>query len=87
MHLTYRARDPRHLNLPEEFIDKFMDLRHEQGLCKCTIDGSCWYCSKPMTDEEANAVLSSFARKWPVSKLLEAQANLIEHDYDGTITA
>lgn len=83
-----QSRRLKSMMLPDEFIERFFQLRREVGpLCACTPAGPCAGCSEPMTDEEANRILSSFARTMSRNKLLEMQTNLIENDYDGTITA
>lgn len=73
------------MDLPDDFYVRLMTLR---GGCACGNPGMtppCPACETPMTDQEANAILSSLADELPVTEVLRIQTVLIENDYDGTI--
>lgn len=81
------------MDLPDDFYTRLLRIR---GGCRCGDPGAhppCRPCEDPMSNEEANEILSELAVELPellgsagVVEVLRLQTLLIEHDYDGTIS-
>lgn len=75
------------MDLPDEFYTRLIAIR---GGCSCMNPNSsppCLACTDPMTDPEANEILSDLAEHLPRREALRLQTILIENGYDGTIEA